>query len=98
MPVNPYGERDARAFAVLAEKFPDQFLPVRQEDNALSGRRGFLSFLDQEAQSPAVNGKNLIVFCTLHALVQPSGSIELFAIDATPDSPSAARRSDDPAR
>ncbi|HVJ86829.1 MAG TPA: hypothetical protein VM452_14350, partial [Caulifigura sp.] len=88
MPVNPFGENDAKAFLTLSERFPDQFLPVRQEDNALSGAQ-LLSFLEQEAQSPAVAGKNLIVFCTLHALVQPSGNIELFAIDATPDSPSA---------
>ncbi|WP_231754096.1 hypothetical protein [Caulifigura coniformis] len=88
MPVNPFGKRDAQAFDSLAEQFPDQFLPVRQEDNALSGAQ-LLSFLEQEAQSPAVAGRNLIVFCTLHALVQPSGGIELFAIDATPDSPSS---------
>jgi len=86
MPVNPFGKRDAQAFDSLADQFPDQFLPVRQEDNALNGVQ-LLSFLEQEAQSPAVAGRNLIVFCTLHALVQPSGNIELFAIDATPDSP-----------
>jgi hypothetical protein len=86
MPVNPFGEQDARAFRVLNELHPAQFPPVRQEDNALNGAQ-FLSFLQSEANAPGLNGQHLIVFCTLHGLVQPSGDVELFAIDATPDSP-----------
>ena len=89
MPVNPFGEQDARAFAVLNELDPAQFPPVRQEDNALNGAQ-FLSFLQTEANAPGLSGQHLIVFCTLHGLVQPSGDVELFAIDAIPDSPSTS--------
>jgi hypothetical protein len=44
MPINPYGEQDAKAFQVLNESFPTQFPPIRQEDNALTGGQ-FLTFL-----------------------------------------------------
>ncbi|WLD12916.1 hypothetical protein [Planctellipticum variicoloris] len=86
MPVNPFGESDARAFGTLHDRHPDQFPPVRNEDNALNGAQ-FLSFLRTEADSAALDGRHLLVFCSLHGLVQPTGDVELFAIDATPDSP-----------
>lgn len=89
MPLNPFGEQDARAFDTLSQRNPDQFPPVRQEANALNSAQ-FMSFLKSEAESPALSGRHLIVFCTLHGLVQPSGEIELFAIDASPDSPSSS--------
>ena len=85
MPVNPYGEQDAKAFQILNELHPAQFLPVRNEDNALNGAQ-FLSFLQTEADSPALAGQHLVVFCTLHGIVQPSGDVELFAIEATSES------------
>lgn len=86
MPVNPFGEADARAFGALHDRHPEQFPPVRNADNALNGAQ-FLSFLRTEADSAALEGRHLLVFCTLHGLVQPTGDVELFAIDATPDSP-----------
>ena len=89
MPVNPFGEQDARAFGVLHELHPNQFPSVRQKDNSLNGAQ-FLSVLQKEADDPELDGRHLMVFCTLHGLVQPSGDVELFAIDATPDSPSAS--------
>lgn len=87
MPVNPFGEQDARAFQVLNKIDSAQFPAVRQEDNALNGGQ-FLSFLKAEADSAALSGQNLLVFCTLHGLVQPTGDVALYAIDALPDSPS----------
>ena len=87
MPINPFGEQDAKAFQILNDQFPSQFLPVRQEDNVLNGAQ-LLSFLQIEASADNVANQNLIIFCTMHGLVQPSGEVELFAIDATPDSPS----------
>lgn len=89
MPINPFGEQDAKAFQVLNDQFPSQFLPVRQEDNVLNGAQ-LLNFLQSEAGATNVAGQHLIVFCTMHGLVQPSGEVELFAIDATPDSPSTS--------
>ena len=89
MPVNPFGEQDARAFGVLNELDPKQFPSVRQGDNALNGAQ-FLDFLQKEADAPELIDQHLLVFCTLHGLVQTSGDVELFAIDATPDSPSTS--------
>lgn len=89
MPVNPFGEQDARAFGALNELNPKQFPSVRQGDNALNGAQ-FLGFLQKEANASALSDQHLIVFCTLHGLVQTSGDVELFAIDATPDSPSTS--------
>ena len=85
VPINPFGEQDAGAFQVLNDRNPSQFLPIRQEVNALNGDQ-FLEFWGKERSSDKLARQNLIVFCTMHGSVQPSGEVELFAIDATPES------------
>ena len=88
MPLNPFGEQDAKSFRVLNERAPQQFPSVKSEDNALTGAQ-FLTFLRSECESPELANRNLLLFCTLHGVVQPNGEVELFAIDATPTSSGA---------
>lgn len=87
MPINPGGPQDARAFEQLKEKFPRQFPVVTIADDALSGA-GLLRRLSEDAQAAPLAGKHWIVFVTLHAAATAGGGIELYAIEATPDSPS----------
>jgi hypothetical protein len=88
MPLNPFGEQDAKSFRVLNERAPQQFPSVKSEDNALTGAQ-FLTFLRAECESPELANRNLLLFCTLHGVVQSNGDVELFAIDATPTSSGA---------
>ncbi len=85
VPVNPFGEQDAGAFQILSDRNPNQFLPIRQEMNALNGDQ-FLEFWGKERSSDKLARQNLIVFCTMHGWVQSNGEVKLFAIDATPES------------
>ncbi|HVW02982.1 MAG TPA: hypothetical protein VHB77_21660, partial [Planctomycetaceae bacterium] len=88
MPLNPLGEQDAKSFRILAERAPQQFPSVKSEDNALTGSQ-FLTVLRAECESPELANRNLLLFCTLHGVVQSNGEVELFAIDATPTSSGA---------
>jgi len=89
LPVNAFGEGDASAFRVLHKRNPAQFPSVKSGRDALGGA-AFRRFLQTEAAATELAGHNLIVFCTMHGLVQPSGEVELFAIDATAESPDAS--------
>ncbi len=84
VPINPFGEQDAGAFKILHDRNEAQFLEVREEVNALNGDQ-FLDFWASERSSDKLARQNLIVYCTMHGLVQPSGEVRLFAIDATPE-------------
>lgn len=88
-PPNAYGHEDARSFLQLHEQNPKQF-PSQDVvwENLLDGDV-LLSQIGEELRD--LEGKNLVVFCSLHGFVKSesegrAASAQLFAIDAEADS------------
>ncbi len=86
MPINPAGTQDARAFEQLRKKFPSRFPDVRIADDFRSGA-ALTQHLSEEAQEKSLAGQHWIVYLTLHATATTTGDINLYAIEATADSP-----------
>lgn len=88
IPINSFGQSDADSFPVLHEWDSTQFPSVERNNNELNSG-SFLSFLEKQSQDSRLAGRrNLLVFCSLHARVDESGTVELYAVDASPDASS----------
>ncbi|WP_010585394.1 carboxypeptidase-like regulatory domain-containing protein [Schlesneria paludicola] len=82
VPVNPFAEQDGNAFGELSEVNSKYFFPLRKGDlNATQ----ILESWRKECSSDDIARQHLIVFCTVHAIVQSTGEVKLMAIDATPE-------------
>ncbi|MBM4077740.1 MAG: hypothetical protein FJ267_19090, partial [Planctomycetes bacterium] len=92
VPINPFGEQDAEAFLSLNQSMPSQFPLVQQEKNSLQASR-LLDFVRDQSESQDLTRMNLVLFGSLHGHVAATGfdsasaRVQLFAIDATADSP-----------
>ena len=85
-PPNAFARGDVAALHALQDTNPKQFPDEKPWDDMLTGR----TLLDQMGHKlQQMEHENLVVFCSLHALVQPGdpGHAELYAIHADPDSP-----------
>ncbi|NOX55004.1 MAG: hypothetical protein GXP27_11325 [Planctomycetes bacterium] len=90
--LNPFGHRDARALETLHSLDPAQFPNVAVWESSLKAGQ-LLAKLRSELTDSKLAGKNLIVFCSLHAIAVPSAgggdpplSVCFLGIHATPES------------